>query len=419
MIQINPKNISLESSLLNAMSIRDNFQLYNKFIDYKRVLPDTARLLKDYNKYFDLYTEHTTIDWQLFYTQFSQTWHSELEVSDIEYYRDYVFPAISETKSEDVELCLLGLMRKHVLEEISVGDFNLKRIRGLLDSYENKESTITRTTDKEVITISNVDFNILDKAEGIPWFLPTLQGGLGSLVKGQLVVVSADYGTGKSAFVISQAALALEWTLKQNKGCILYFNSEGTEADVFGRLCSNLFRRQIPLGFEDIVEKREVIKEQFLKRYGEDRFLVSQISHNSVDWVYNKMLKYEPSLVIIDITDTLAKEEDVLSLKKVFDKLRVLSGLVCPIIATTQAGDQSYVDKGTGEMKTRKWLSDKALYGSKTGKGGAADTIITIGKDDKVPGVRYISTPKKKRGQSVNITCRLDDQYSLYSELAW
>lgn len=419
-ITIEPKDVGLEASLLKVMSSRQYFDMYQNFIDHKRILPDTATLLKDYKKYFDLYVEHNEISWELFYTQFSQNWHQkDLESNDIEYYRDSVFPAIKKVNNQDAETCLLGLMQKHLREDLARDNFDLVRIRSILDEYENKVATIVRTIDKEIVTINNVDFNVLDKSEGIPWFLPTLQDGLGSIVKGQLVVVSADFGTGKSAFVISQAAIALEYSLKHNKGCVLYFNSEGTEADVFGRLCSNLFRNKIPGGFEDIIEQREEVKEQFLKRYGENRFLVSQISSNSVEWISNKMQKYNPSLVIIDITDTLAKEEDVINLKKVFDRLRVLSGLMCPIIATTQAGDQSYRDNDTGQIKSRKWLSDKALYGSKTGKGGAASEIITIGKDDSTPGIRYIAIPKKKRGKAVNITCQLQDEYSLYKELAW
>lgn len=419
-ITIEPVDVALEASLLNVMSLKQNFDLYNLYIDYKRVLPNTASVLKDYKKYYELYSEHEKINWDLFYTQFSQNWHAkDLENNDIEYYRDYVFKAIKEAENKDVESCLLGLMQRQAIDELNKGKFELKRLREVLDAYELKESKIIRAIDKEITTIANVDFHILDKAEGIPWFLPTLQNGLGSLVKGQLVVVAADFGTGKSAFVVSQAAVALEYSLKANKGCILYFNSEGTEADVFGRLCSNLFRKQLVGGFEQVVEKHDMVRQQFIKRYGEGKFLVSQIVGNSLDWVYKKILKYNPSLVIIDITDTLAKEEDVISLKKVFDQLRVISGVTCPIIATTQAGDQSYQDRETGEIKNRKWLGDKALYGAKTGKGGAADTIITIGRDDGNGMLRYVSTPKKKRGKAVNITCQLVEEYSLYEELAW
>ena len=68
-------------------------------------------------------------------------------------------------------------------------------------------------------------------------------------------------------------------------------------------------------------------------------------------------------------------------------------------------------------MRSRKWLGDHSLYGSKSGKGGAADTIITIGREDTSSNLRFICTPKKKRGQPVKLTCIIEDIYSNYKEL--
>jgi len=422
-VGINPKSAAVEAALLKAMTRRENYATYNQYVDYKRVLEPTALLLKDYKKYYDLYPERNEIDLNVFYTQFSQHWHTtDLENESIAYFRDYVIPAVSAVDSTDVDRCLIGFIEKQTADElnrVSSKAFDLEKLREILGNHEKLYNEILKTTDLEVQTMSTVDFNVLDKTEGLPWWLPTLQEGIGSLVKGQLVVVSADSGTGKSAAMVSQVAHLLPIVVEKGLGPILYFNSEGTSADVFGRVCSNIFRDQIPGGFEDIVNKREAVRKQFLKRYGDDKLLVIQIAQPSVDWVLTKIVKYKPSLVIIDITDTLAKEEDVTSLKKVFDRLRVISGLYCPIIGTTQAGDQTYMDKETGQIHSRKWLSDKALYGSKTGKGGAADTIITIGKDDNNSKLRYISVPKKKRGNAVNITAELIEEYSFYKELSW
>lgn len=416
---ISPKEVILEAQLLKLMAIKSNFDQYNSYIDYKRILPESLVILTDYKKYYELYQEHAEIDWNVFYTHFSQTWHTSSNDNIIvEDFIAHILPAI-KTADATNEAAILGLIQKQLVDKITNSSFDSAKIRKYLDDYETTEAKLTGKIDKEIVTIDDADFSVLDKSIGIPWFLPTLQDGLGSLVKGQLVVISADYGVGKSGFVVSQVARALEWSLKYDKGCILYFNSEGTAEDVYGRICSNLYHKQIRGGFEEVFEKIDLVKEQFKLRYGAQRLLVSQISHNSVEWVNSKILKYNPSLVVIDITDNLAKEEDVQNLKKTFDRLRVLSGLSCPILATTQSGDTSYQDKESGQIKTRKWLGDKALYGSKTGKGGAADTIITIGKDDNNPTLRYIATPKKKRGRSVNITAELIEEFSLFRELAW
>ena len=421
---IQPKDIALETALLKTMSCKQNFDLYINSVDQNRVLPDTKLLLADYAKYFKLFPEHETLDFGQFQTQFTQNWHNkDLDQLDIEYYRDYVFPAIQKYNNPDTEHCLLGLMHKQTAEklsEVANNSFDVTILRTILDDYEHKQSIITRTCDKDVFTMANVDFDILDKSNGIPYFLPSVQQGLGSLVKGQFVVVSADYGTGKTAFVLSQAVHAFKHLEKKGDvRPILYFNSEGTEGDVFARFLSNLYNSSYPSGFEEIINCREEVRKDFLSKYSADRFMVFQISNGGLSYVRAKLQKYNPALVIIDITDVLAPEEDVTSLKKVYDNLRLLSGAYCPIIGTTQAGDNSYLDKETNQIKNRKWLGDKALYGSKSGKGGAADTIITIGKDDNNPRLRYISTPKKKRGTIVNITCEIHEIYSLYTEITF
>lgn len=416
-------SIVLEASLLKILSSKDNYFHYIDLIDSKRLLSNTSLLLRDYKRYYETYSDHSTIDFGLFFSQFAQNWHiKDLSAVDIEYYKDYVFPAIENANSVETESCLIGLLKQNTLNKLlEVKDeLNVTKIRDIIDEFEEKTANILKPIDNEIAKIDTVDFTELDKANGIPYFLPTLQSSLGSLVKGQFIVVSADYGAGKSAFVISQAVATLKHLAQTNDPRpILYFNSEGTTADIFGRVCSNLYSDDVPEGFEGIIKNSEKIKRKFLQSYSSEQFLVLQMLSSNVDWVQNKIKKYNPALVIIDITDTLAPEEDVTNLKKVYDRLRLLSGTYCPIIGTTQSGDTSYQDPETKEIKSKRWLNDKALYGSKTGKGGAADTIITIGKDDVNKNLRYISTPKKKRGTPCNLTCELVDIYSLYKELAW
>lgn len=421
--QILSPDVVLEAELLKAFSIKENYLSYNHVLDYKRLLPNTSLLLKDYKEYFDIYPSHTEVNWGIFYTHFSQNWHiANLTTPEIEYYRDYVFPTVRNSRTANTTSCIVGLIKKKTLDDLAniSGELNPDKIRIILDEFEQSTSNILQPHDTEICKIDTVDFTELDKANGIPFFLPTLQDGLGSLVKGQFVIVSADYGTGKSAFVISQAVHTLIHLHKTNdERPILYFNSEGTSADIFGRFCSNLFKDKLRGGFEEVIVRAEEVKESFLKTFSANQFLVIQMMSSSIDWLHTKIKKYNPALVIIDITDTLAPEEDVMNLKKVYDRLRLLSGTYCPIIGTTQSGDTSYKDSETGEIKNKKWLNDKALYGSKTGKGGSADSIITIGKDDANKNLRYITTPKKKRGKEVYLTCELVDIYSLYKELKW
>jgi len=207
----------------------------------------------------------------------------------------------------------------------------------------------------------------------------------------------------------------------QNYRNILYFNSEGTSSDVMARALSNLYRKRYVGGIEQVIENIKEVQETFTAQYVDcvENLRVFPISKiDSFAKLKEKVLKYDPALVIIDICDKLAPEEDPKSLKKLYDDIRVLSGDTCPIIGTSQAGNQEWFDKETGELKTRKFLTDKALYGAKQ-KGGAADTMIMLGKDDHDKNIRYLNVTKKKRGKDIKLTLTLDEKYSRYSEVAW
>ncbi len=418
---IQPRDIILESALLSTMSNRQNYDLYINSVDKKRLLPATSLLLMDYKKYFDMYKVHNTVDFGQFLTQFSQNWHNkDLDQLDIEYYRDYVFPAIQ--KAEGTEHCLLGLMHKQTTDElieVANNDFNVAKLREILEKHESKEQLILLDHDNEAITSSTVDLSVLDKTNGIPYFLPSLQTSLGGIIQGQFVVVSADSNTGKSAFCISQAVHAfLSFDKKPEKGPILYFNSEGTPGDIFGRFWSNLYKKQIPGGIEDIVQRREEVRDKFNARFDASKFVVFQMGTSGIAYIRAKLKKYKPSLVIIDMLDILATVEDPITLKKLYDNIRLLSLEFCAIIGTTQSGNTTWFDKESGEEKHKKFLTDKDVLGCKA-KSAAAETMITIGKDSNNPKLRYISTPKKKRGVMCNLTCEIEDSYSLYKEITF
>lgn len=419
---VSQKDIQVETNILKAMSNRFNFETYGDSIDKKVLFPATKEVLKNYEKYFELYKEHKEVDFKLFYTEFAQSWSSDnLDSEDITYYRDYVFPSIVEADTQDVEKSLLGLMQKQTLEEInkkSKKSFDISEIEAILEEYKIKQGQIITENDDDCYTLDNIDFDVLDKSNGIPYFMPSLQKSLGSLVKGQFVVVSADTGAGKSAFAISQGVEAFKFL--HNSGSdkpILYFNSEGTEADVYVRFLSNLYKEKIAGGFEKVLSNIDKVKEGHMNKYNHNNFKVFQLAGNNISYVKAKMQQYNPSLVIIDIVDALAPEESPGLLKKLYDIIRQMSNTHCPILGTTQSGDMSYFDKETGKKMYRKWLDTKDVYGAKQ-KSGAADTVIGIGQDEE-SDMRYISVPKKKRGDPVKVTAELEGIYSNFKEINW
>jgi archaellum biogenesis ATPase FlaH len=398
------------------MSNKSIYDKYSKYVDYTRLMPNTKLLLTDYDKYYSKFANHECIDWGVFYENFSQYWHKrDLDQEDIKYYRDTVLPVIQEQEDDaDTILSLLELQTKDSIISNLENGIQTDKIVEILDSFKQTEQKLKGEQDEEVFSLDNVNLEVLDNTNGIEWFLPSLQQGLGCLMPGQFIVVSADSNTGKSAFCISQAVSVF----KNSERPILYCTSEDTKEDLAARFLSNLFADKVKNGFESIVKHNKKVLDHFKKEYDPSLFIGMQINGpKDVYKIRTKIDTYKPCVVIIDMLDCLAKDAGHESLTAVYNEIRLLANSGYPIIGTTQSGNTTYMDKETKEYKHRKHLSEKDMAGSKYGKQGAAYCAIMIGKDDETSTLRYINTTKKKRGDHVSVVAEIVEKYSLYKEL--
>lgn len=416
-----PEDIKLEAALLKSMTNRANYASFSRCLDYKRLIPITNIMLLDYAKYYDRYPDHKEIDWNTFYTDFSQLWHRKDTVGeDLEYYRETVFPLIQNAEIHNsLYVNLLQRQATQAIEAILETGFDQRKIDGVLEDLKDKLKIYQKDTDDDIFKLDTIDLSLLDTSNGLSWFLPSLQSGLGSHMAGQFIVVAADSNAGKSAFCISQAVHIFK-ALHKSKidRPILYCTSEDTKEDLAGRFLSNLYRDKCLGGFEEVVQQYGRISSHYASHYNPDLFIGMQIrSHADMFKIKQKIDTYKPCVVIIDMLDKLSASDNIQDLTKLYQEIRSIANDGYPIIGTSQSGNTSYQDRATGDYKHRKHLKDKDLANSKSGKQGAAYAMVMIGMDDDVPGVRYITTTKKKRGSHVSTTCILTERYSLYEEL--
>lgn len=418
-MQITPEDISLEASLLKSLAVKKNYDKFYKVLDTKKLIPITDRLLKNYSKYYEKYNED--IDWDTFYTEFTQNMSNDLDKDDISYYRETVFPLVQNAEIKDsLYTALLEREASSKIEHVIQSGFCHEKIHEIVTSLKTQLQIYRKDSDDSIFKLDSIDLSALNTDNGLTWFLPALQAGINSHMPGQFVLVSADSGAGKSAFCISQAVHVFkQLNQKNDTRPILYCTSEDTKEDLAGRFLSNLYKDKCTGGFEDVIVNFKRVNEHYTKHYNSDLFIGMSIrSPKDVYKIRTKIDMFNPSVVIIDMLDVLSDSLDINSLTKTYNEIRMISNDGVPIIGTTQAGNTSYQEKETGQYKHRKWLTEKDTSGSKGGgKQGAAYCMLMIGQDDDMPGVRYISTTKKKRGKNVRVTCKLTEQYSLYEEL--
>ncbi len=419
MKQTKQEDITLEASLLKALATKDSYNSFIKCLDTKRLIPITVNILKDYKKYYELYNED--INWTTFYTEFAHNWHKmDMDAHDLSYYRETVFPLVQNaTADSNIFIALLEReATKKIEDAISKGVDSINIINILKDLEESKALYCKDKKDEDVFNLSSIDCSLLDASNGLTWFLPSLQAGLNSHMPGQFVVVAADSDTGKSAFCISQATHVFRYLNKiKSDRPILYCTSEDTKEDLACRFLSCLYREGVS-GFEEVISNFDKIKTNYNKNFLDTLFIgISIRGSKDLLKIKQKIDKYNPSLIIIDMLDKLSNSDNIQDLTRLYQEIRGIANDGYCIIGTSQTGNTSYQDNETKQFKHRKWLSDKDLANSKSGKQGAAYCMIMIGKDDDMKNIRYISTTKKKRGKHCNITCELQDAHSFYREL--
>ena len=318
------------------------------------------------------------------------------------------------------ESCLpsfFALEARERIEGFWENDFDAEKIRSLLDKYEEKLSYVVTDSDEDdVWSVQDLDMTVLDKSNGLPWHLKGMRESLESLTLNTFVVVCAYTELGKSAFCLSAVVHIFKHLCKiKSTSPILYFSSEDGPDVVGTRFLMALFNRTE----EEIRTNFKPAMKFFNDNYNSDLFKVIKLGGKSKNYINNKIAKYNPSLIVLDMIDHVQGEGDnkVTNNGDTYQWARSISGSVCPVIATSQASSEAIIkDKDTGGISYVKWVPITAMYYSNVEKQGAAETIVMIGADTHCPNERYINIVKAKRGKAMEFACKFNSKYATYED---
>ncbi len=420
------KSFVVEVALLRALATRYNYKSYIDYVVIDRLLEETQVLLEDYEKYYDLYPEHKQIEWDTFRTQFVSNWHArDMQSNQIDLFSAAI-QKIANTDDVEAETALIGLVNKQFLDRINkIGEkpFDGELIRKELDTYDHKCAAIIQDCDNDSYDLENVDLAEANPEDGIPYAFDALQQSCYGQVPGDLIIVNAGTDIGKTAFLLTQMHHTLKWLIAHNiDSPIVFFNTEGSAAQWFGRLLSNIYAADIPEGYRKVLKHSARVKAKFFEDYGKDRVFAFRGKNKGVGFVRNKVVKYKPAIVFVDMLKGIlpeGKTTELGILEEGAQSLRDLSADYCPIWATTQAGDGCKVyNPERKKQEWKKWLEHRDIRGDKGGIQGAASVIIGIGAHDnpKTSTTRYINTSKTKSEHFAKFICEIDFATSRYIE---
>ncbi len=281
----------------------------------------------------------------------------------------------------------------------------LQEVRELVDGYdsitaeqEEAESPFNETPLTDIITRTESD--------GITWRLKCLRESVGPLPGGKLLHVFARPETGKSAFLHSEVSFMVSQL--EGEGIVLWINNEEDGDTVRLR-----FYCAVCGGNEAAIKANPQKAEELFNERGGRRMKLVDTDSISIDEVERLCKEYKPRLVVIDQGDKLhvkgTPATNAQRLKKVYDDLREV------VKRCNKEFKMDIITIGQADVAAegQRWLQQSNLDEGKTGKAGAFDYIIGIGKtlSESEEHMRFIHTCKKKNSLPIcksMVTLRLE-----------
>lgn len=404
---------------------RSDFAQYGSFVKHDALTRETKTLLTDIKLYYEEF-EDEHIDLNKFVTWFQQIRHPELKQTEHAIYHLIFERLEDEAVDEDDEYVkkVLNHFKKEAARE---------RILELLESNELKVTDIKKELDEYVLNteVLEEDFTENDfthifvkkkRESGLRWRLDCLNKSIGPLIPGDFGYVAAYVDTGKSKFLISEAAYMAQ---QIQEGSVLWFNNEGPE----DRVQQQLWCAVLEVDSQKLIENEDRARKRYAEKlHGDmDRIKVFDAVGYTPDMIREKAERYNAKLIIIDMLDHLLmpgaeKNAEVIRLKNLYREIRNISKDFCPVIGSSQCdGSVTWTDHKTQSAQFQRYIGMHQLDYSRSAKQAAAEFIITIGRDPEMPLTRYIHVPKNKldgdgTGLSRNIKSevRFDGKRSLY-----
>lgn len=393
----------IDISLLRILKTRESFDKVYLNIPLKSLNKETQVIVQDIQKYYEKFTEHTEIDYIQFKNMFFSHWHRGLDEDKIAFYNKVLDRADKNLDEVSQRVMMNALL------ELSLADNTMQLVERYnsgeeIDIVAELESLVESTRNSRERKDDNdyleIDFNELmaddENDTGLHYRNKALEASLKPARFGDdFLVVAARPNQGKTTFILSEITHMVH---QVDERPVLWLNNEGRG--------ERIVKRGVQVALGATTSEMIAMHEQgtLLKNYEEaikaphDRIRVKNI-HDYWNWEVEELIEtHQPKIVVFDMIDHIkfaglslaggSRTDQILEeMYKWARNLGVKYNLMP--IATSQVS----VDGEGIPYPDKSMLKD-----SKTGKQGAADTIMMLGhsNDPMMLNSRFISTPKTK-----------------------
>ena len=395
----------LDLTLLRILKHKENYDRIVPNLPPNALDEKTMVLLADFGKYLKE-TGHPVIKMGAFKSYFFNFCHKNLKPETAKLY-----DGILDKLEKDVDAATTRLMANKLVElgfATDVGNLAQDYHRGgevdIIHSvglkHEQAKVNIM-TGDINSLYVSDDIGDLLDEDQnlsGLRFPLACLRDNLRPARSGDLILVCGRPDTGKTTFLTSQLT-GLVNGLPADRP-VIWFNNESEGNRILKRSYSSFLGANI----DELLQKKQagVLQDEY-NNAGGDRLRIIDCHDWDTLMVEQVIADTNPGLVIFDMIDNIEfkggmraghdqRTDQILEAQYQWArKLGVKYGH--PVIATSQISAE--VEQ---QSETQCYPPMHALKDSRTGKQGAADLMIMIGKsgDPQCANSRYISTPKNK-----------------------
>lgn len=386
------KDISLEKELKILLSVISKY--YNQFNTHNYIGQEelTTFFLSEYPKLKD----------QDQYLQIIARIYS-LDISD---------SLATDVIRKLLEVHTANRLVNELLPIVSGQEFGLEeKIDSVMEQY--KRSADKQREDEPFVNASLSDLFQAKASDGLTWRLKGLQDTLGCLSGGTLGHFFARPETGKTTLLHSEASNFVQQL--QDAHPLLWINNEEDANTVKLRFYSAVCGASV----DQIKAHMQQAEKVFAERGGH-RMKLFDSAAVSVSDVELLCKTWKPRIVLIDQGDKLTyKGQDKAG--NGADRLKYLNEALREISKRCNREwkmDMITIGQADAPAEGKKWLFQTNLDGGKTGKAGAFDYIIGIGKTyiDAEENTRYIHACKNKlTGRHEKFIATIDTAKARYS----
>lgn len=384
-----------DAAVLKFLFIHENHQVYAGYIKTQALAKETATLIHCLDDYYA--THPGDIDISEFGLWFFQYKHPDCSPTQLSIYKQLLERANSEQPAlpqEVLESLYIAACEDRIADIINT-DHDVFRIRDLLDELE-KQLQIADSPHHVVNDITRL-VNSQDRSAGLRWRLNCLNKAFGPIIKGDFIIAAAYVNTGKTGFAISEA---VHMAQQLKEGRVLWFNNEEYDDRVLRKLWSCTLKAP----WSRVASSPEKAEAAYLRKMNNDleRIKLFDVRGLTMSKLKHICSREDAKLIIVDQIDKVSgggnkDGPDYLRLKGLYGMMRDIANHKCPVIAISQTdASVRWKNVETQEMNYQKYIDMSQLDGSKVGKQGEADGIITIGMENGVNNIRYLHAAKNK-----------------------